>query len=698
MKGNKSSAVNVPRIRIIAPTAALATGLAAPIASGGPGDLDPAFGDVGRVSGLPALSGQAWSLDATDEDILFGGADDYCSYYYYCDYTGFTARMGPDGVLDATYAAARLQDTTVRDVVVQADGKPVAVGTRYVGWHALVVFRLNTDGSLDSSFGTEGVVTVAGSPGTDLSGTSLVLGAEGRIIVAGTQGGRLLVMRLLPDGAPDASFGSDGSFVWDAATLIDMIPKIVRLGTGGYRVMVNVAREVPGGYPVSDCRVLALTESGAPDAGFGTGGLSSEVVAVPPSGNHCSSIGLQQDGRAIVAGSTYGDPMRGFAARLLSTGGADTLFAAAAVPASMREVTALAVAANDSIALGGHDRSGLSGALVVRLQADGHLDALFGRDGQALFDIDAEIEVWPVVHDMQVLADGAILVSGGMGTPWSQQPFVAKLRGDTTDGPGIVDLQDGNWEVHEADQTVDVAVRRIGGRSGAITVAYRAEAVGFGHIATPGADFTAVEGQLTWADGDDSTRYVTVPVAQDAGPAERPERFQVSLGSPEGGAGTGTRTSGVTIVGDGYPAGLFSLEAIDAVREGQSARVRVSRNDYGDGAVSVNVTVAGGSATEGLDYSLPGQTVQLAWGDRDFALKEFLIPLTDDGRDESRETITLALTGPTGGAVIGPQSTAEVAIRDNDDGGGGGGGRIGALFAWLAGLAVWRRARKRAAT
>ena len=61
----KTHAGDTARIRIVAPTAALATGLVTPLALGGPGDLDPAFGRLGRVSELPKLDGPAWSLDVS---------------------------------------------------------------------------------------------------------------------------------------------------------------------------------------------------------------------------------------------------------------------------------------------------------------------------------------------------------------------------------------------------------------------------------------------------------------------------------------------------------------------------------------------------------------------------------------------------------------------------------------------------------
>jgi uncharacterized delta-60 repeat protein len=666
----------------------------------GPGDLDPGFGDVGRVSDLPEMWGRAWSLDVTDAGILFGGYEDYCEYC--SDPTGFTSRLGPDGAVDPAYAAVRLQDTDVREVVVQPDGKPVAIGTGHVTPTRLVLYRLNVDGSLDTSFDGDGIVEVPATTWVNLQGTSLVLDPGGRIVVAGLQGDRLLVMGFLADGTKDTNFGSNGSFVGsDALRDTQTPPKLVRVGAGGYRVMVNAWHDRfpdPDVAP-TDCRVVALTSSGALDAAYGTGGFSAPVNGTT-FGASCSSIGAQSDGRVVVAGHFPGGELtQGFVSRLLSTGAVDSLFADDPVSAAMSEVTALAVAGNDSVVVAGHDRAGLSGALVMRLQADGHLDAIFGRDGTAVVDVESDDAVWPTVHDMQVLPGGAVVMSGSTSTWWSLRPFVARLLGDSSGGsPGVLDVEEMHDHVLEADQSASVAVRRIGGRSGPVSVAYRAEA-GFGnYVATAGADFTVVEGWLSWPDGDDSVRTVTVPIASDDGPAERPEVFRVQISAPEGGAGLATSFADVTIAGDSFPAGVLVVRWADTVYEGHVAHVAVGREDYGTGPVSVDVMITGGSAALGGDYSLPGQPMRLSWGDGDRSDQILEIPTVEDRRAEPTETIAIALTGATGGALIGAQSTAQIEIMDDDagGGGGGGGGRAGVLFVLLSSLAGWLHSRRRA--
>lgn len=689
----KAHAGESARIRIVAPGAAFATGLITPLALAGPGDLDPSFGRVGRVSNLPDLDGPAWSLDARDGDILFGGVEDYC--YYYCDYTGFTSRLDADGGLDAAFAAAKLDRVDVRDVAMQLDGKAIAVGTdRKSDADTMVFFRLNVDGSLDRSFGTEGVARIPAPAGVQAFGSSLALEPDGRITAAGLQGGKLVLARLLPTGALDTSFGTGGTFVWEAAIAQGPLPKLVRAG-GGYRVLTHLQRG-PATPAVFDCRVLAVTAAGAPDAAYGASGVSADVVTPAANGSMCAAIGVQRDGRAIVGGSQFGDDPQPFAARLLTTGAVDPLFRADAATSALSEVTSLAIGPDDSIAIAGFPKSGVPGALVVRLQADGVLDLVFGRDGSTTLDLESDSEVWPRVNDMQVQPEGAIVMAGGSWGwgSWSGRPFVARLLGNASGGgPGVADFDVTDHEASEADGSVSMSVRRIGGRTGAVSVGYEAVS----GSARVGADFGQVTGQLTWADGDDAEKVITVPILKDGGPPERPESFAVRLVAPGGGMGLATWKSEVTILGDSHPAGLLSLTANIAVMEGATIRVIVNREDYSGGAVSVDLAI-GGTAVNGEDYSLPQQTYRFSWADGDASAKTLLIPVTEDRRKEGEETITLSLSNPAGGALLGTPSSATVRVLDSNQaggGGGGGGGHSGALFALLSGLAGLLRLRRR---
>ena len=107
------------------------------------------------------------------------------------------------------------------------------------------------------------------------------------------------------------------------------------------------------------------------------------------------------------------------------------------------------------------------------------------------------------------------------------------------------------------------------------------------------------------------------------------------------------------------------------------------------------MALASDTATAGDDFVADPLTV--SWADGDSEGKFVDIPVVNDSAHESSEQFMLQLSDPTGGALVGPRSTASVTILDDDSappppptGGGGGHIGIGSLL-WL-GILRWLRA------
>src|SRR5262245_2112616 len=111
----------------IVPTTAIASGLLSQPTWGAPGDLDPAFGDMGRAA--LDFRGPAWSVQALagDESLIAGGefCDYFCAGYYEYYYDGFIGQISPSGSLDMKAAATLLSETEVYDFALQPDGNVV---------------------------------------------------------------------------------------------------------------------------------------------------------------------------------------------------------------------------------------------------------------------------------------------------------------------------------------------------------------------------------------------------------------------------------------------------------------------------------------------------------------------------------------------------------------------------------------------
>ncbi len=241
------------------------------------------------------------------------------------------------------------------------------------------------------------------------------------------------------------------------------------------------------------------------------------------------------------------------------------------------------------------------------------------------------------------------------------------VQGGTT-APGALRFSNGTYTAGEGSNQATITVQRTGGDDGAVSVQYT---TGNGS-ATAGNDYTTRSGTLNWADNDDGPKTFTVPILEDT--ADEPnETVNLTLAAPTGGAALGSPSSAVLTITDNDasgpppPAGnlRFSVADQNAEESGGDRSVTVQRESGTAGAVSVDYASVGGTATAGDDFTAVSGT--LSWGGGDGAAKSFQLPILDDSDTEGDETVTLALTEPTGGAGLGAPSTQTVTILDDDD-------------------------------
>jgi hypothetical protein len=136
-----------------------------------------------------------------------------------------------------------------------------------------------------------------------------------------------------------------------------------------------------------------------------------------------------------------------------------------------------------------------------------------------------------------------------LGTPSSAVLTIVDDDGDVE--PGLLEFADVGFVGSEAAGMVEVTVTRRDGSDGQVSVGYSSQALS----ATPGSDYTAVSGVLTWGDGESGGRTFMVPVADDD-EEERTELVRLLLADPSGGAEIrGNRTSVAAIVDDDGDAG-----------------------------------------------------------------------------------------------------------------------------------------------
>jgi uncharacterized delta-60 repeat protein len=147
------------------------------------------------------------------------------------------------------------------------------------GSSGVALARYNTDGSLDSSFGTSGVVGGTGMTYNSLAGQMVAIDPSARIDVVGyaTVGStsEMAVERYLANGTRDTSFGSGGLVEILPAGATAAIARSVGLQSTGKIVVYG-----QGNYPSPSHNfaptLVRLNTDGSLDTSFGTGGFYAE--------------------------------------------------------------------------------------------------------------------------------------------------------------------------------------------------------------------------------------------------------------------------------------------------------------------------------------------------------------------------------------------------------------------------------------
>jgi uncharacterized delta-60 repeat protein len=260
-----------------------------------PIDLDPSARDVARgvavaPDGSIIVVGDAWRADYTS-DVAF-------------------VRYTPAGELDPSFSGDGIQtvDLGSADIgyqtIVQPDGKAVAVAatSTYRGFETV---RLNADGAPDQSFGTGGVVRTQIGDASQFD-DSIALALDGsRIVVAGAAdsgagAGDFAVVRYLPDGQLDPTFGSGGIVVTPGPE--DELIRAVIIANAG---KILVAGYVGSGATTLWLRLARYLPNGSLDSTFGGTG-----VVTTPIGNYAGalSLALEPDGKIIAGGWATAGP------------------------------------------------------------------------------------------------------------------------------------------------------------------------------------------------------------------------------------------------------------------------------------------------------------------------------------------------------------------------------------------------------
>ena len=326
------------------------------------------------------------------------------------------------GTYDWAYATA-----------LQPDGKVLAAGVSNArGTYDFALVRYTAAGALDPSFGDGGRVLTDFGHSYDWA-YAIALQPDGRIVVGGVSdhsGSRdFALARYNPDGSLDHSFGEDGLLVLPVRPLTTDIVHGLALQPDGKILAAGVTVDDSVSLrPNGDFMLVRYTESGQLDPTFGVGGIVTTNFE-GESYDEPYAIALQPDGRIVLGGvsNTGGGIGRIFGAdnlalaRYLSNGLPDSTFGdggkVVVDAGSMFEsIRALALDPQGRIVAAGRTNGEKRGDLLLaRFAPDGALDRTFGttRAGMTITDLGTAEEGLSAL----ALAPDGTIVAGGVVAP-----------------------------------------------------------------------------------------------------------------------------------------------------------------------------------------------------------------------------------------------------------------------------------------
>jgi uncharacterized delta-60 repeat protein len=566
------------RLRSVAlrTVALLALGAWCGLAYSGIGDFDPTYGVDGRFGGYPSSLSVALLADGGAVSAAYSGGTLSIKLV---DSNGVPdTHFGPAGERLIPLGLGTGRDSGAielpgGDVLVTLHALPQGTTT---GTSDAYLVRVSPDGTLNRSFGINGVWRMAGSGQWGTMVPALQAQPDGKILVALASfdyiydcAKTMQLRRLLPDGSADLQFGTQGD---------------VTLSAECYSYSDFQLSPLPGGF-------IAVGNSYASSQEQLLN--SSGTIIKAPTVDLQNRLASFQSGM-VIPGAPLGyiagpglDPHELSIARLRSDLTPDTSFGSQGTGTVTLTVDPnllpQSLAPGSSVSANGQHIYGIATSTVpasgqaaapalFRLNDDGTIDQQFGAAGIVRLNSFGPISN---ITDMLEQPSGAVLLSIRM-------VGVVRLLGGGAPSPGVIGFgptTSADSMVAQDATAVTLTVVRSIGSYGAVNVHFHTE----DSAELAGRDYQSTNGTLEWADGDESDRTITVQLLKNSAVVGT-AAFSVVLDSPQGGAIIGSTSAGIYVT----PVGASTPPPTASVPPSTNADAsNASAGGGGGGAVSL---------------------------------------------------------------------------------------------------------------
>ncbi|MBL0317557.1 MAG: T9SS type A sorting domain-containing protein [Flavobacteriales bacterium] len=319
--------------------------------------------------------------------------------------------FGNNGLVETYYGL--YVESKVNDMLLQPDGKIVVCGTTYVTTYDFMMIRYLEDGTLDPLFGDNGKAFID-FDNINNYGLGYALQQDGKILIAGYSETpnyeSISIARINVDGTIDESFGTNGiihqttgdyeCFGFDVVVQPD--GKILVAGQGNY---------IPQG---EDFFMARYNEDGSLDTSFAGDGIVENI-----NDNNSGSqpvMTLQSDGKILISGmGRVGSQQYYCTMRFLTNGTLDNTFSEdgvqlTLVPGDYNWPGNIVVQTDQKIVVAGYSGYWQSELFsIFRLDANGNPDPDFAVDGIFTHSINQGLDNF---QDVLIQPDGKILACG----------------------------------------------------------------------------------------------------------------------------------------------------------------------------------------------------------------------------------------------------------------------------------------------
>jgi uncharacterized delta-60 repeat protein len=350
------------------------------------GSLDTTFGNNGIVT-TPGGSGYGVKIQ-TDSKIVVVGTSTDQKY--------MVTRYNSDGSLDNAFGNGGIVITQVgngwsygRALALQSDGRIVLVGTYEISNNnsGIALVRYNSNGLLDNSFGNNGIVTLDITGGYDYANSIAIQSSDQKILVAG-QTNSIMVARFNSNGTLDNTFGTNGIVTTQVGSTSGS--NSMKLQTDG-KILVTGGTMDSQGY--TQIVTIRYNANSSLDQTFGTGGIVTTAVGTVFQWGQ--DLDTQIDGKIIVGAIRQISSVQVFVLlRYNSDGSLDNSFGPGGIigasPVGIFDaLRSVALQTDGKILAGGFsviDTTGIVplnmpqiGMSLMRFETNGSLDTSFGH-------------------------------------------------------------------------------------------------------------------------------------------------------------------------------------------------------------------------------------------------------------------------------------------------------------------------------